>query len=316
MRKKSIEKFSLLLIIGLMLITSVLLLPSNTNATETVKSSSTGTVSTVSSKDTYVDSSKPSSNFGGEEILFVGGQSDHLHESYFCFGFGDKPADYQKAEITLDIFHIKQTTNINIHIITETWEEYTLTWNNKPAKNTKIITLQLTSDGWHIIDITNFISDEPSITSISICVSVQTITDDYVVIGSREADGGFFGEYIYYQSYPQLIWTYEAVVSESDDNGDGDKKPVPDVIGGIFSFIMVMIITFIIIGLIIILAIPFLIIPFIRRTKQKQKQQQRQDIVINIPDTQQTTTMKYCSSCNEKINQNIRFCTYCGAQQL
>ena len=53
------------------------------------------------------------------------------------------------------------------------------------------------------------------------------------------------------------------------------------------------------------------------KQKQKQTQQQRQDIVINIPDTQQQITiMKYCSSCGETINQNIRFCTYCGAQQL
>jgi len=305
MNKQKIGKFSLLLI-GLMLFSSILLLPPNINATETVKSSSLGSIETISSKDTYICSGYPSANYGDEIYLYVGdfGAPKYVCYSYFHFEFIDKPDNYQKAEISLYIWDIGQTTQFNIYLITENWNEYLMNWQNKPTNNIKITTLQITPglletyNRWSF-DISNYISGK---TNISICITRES-GDDLIWISSREVES----EYV--EVRPQLIWTYE--VSESDNNddngGDSDKKSVPDVIGGIFSI-------FIIIGFVI-LTIPFLILSFIRKTKQKQTQQQRQKIVVNMSDIQQQTTMKFCNSCGEKINQTTRFCPYCRAQQ-
>ena len=116
MNKQKIEKFSLQLIIALMLITSVLLLPPNTTGTETPKSSSTETIETISSKDTYVCSGYPSVNYGDNEYLYVGdlGAPIYICYSYFYFEFINKPDNYQKAEISLYIWDIRQKTQFNI----------------------------------------------------------------------------------------------------------------------------------------------------------------------------------------------------------
>ena len=211
-----------------MLITSVLLLPPNTTATETPKSSSTETIETVASKDTYVDESAPTANYGWNTELYIGGFGGEICEAYYYFEFTDKPADYTKAEISVYIWDIKETEHVDVYLIMEDWDEYTLNWQNKPTKNVKITTIQfekLFNDDFYLIDVSNFIVEK---TNISICISTIP-SDDLIMTISREKETGFydpiFGIYWYTNMRPTLIWTHE--VSESDDDDDDDDKPKP-----------------------------------------------------------------------------------------
>ena len=86
-------------------------------------------------------------------------------------------------------------------IIEESWDEYLMTFVNKPEKSTNIIDLVIAQSGVYKIDISNYIEGR---TDISICVyvKIENYIDDYVFITSRE---GYYSE-VY---APQLIWTYK-----------------------------------------------------------------------------------------------------------
>jgi len=160
------------------------------------------TISTVASKDTYVDTDNPTSNYGGVDYLMSGFSifSD-IREAYFYFDFSDKPSSFTKAEISLDFWSVSQTMNFTVCLIEEDWDELTMTWiSGKPSKGQIIEYLLVSSDTIYTIDVTSLIAGR---TIISICVYIEldNYVDDYAYIFSRE---GYFSD----EDAPQLIWTY------------------------------------------------------------------------------------------------------------
>ncbi len=200
------------------------------------KPKSSATISTIASKDTYVDSDDPSANFGGQDWLYVGKDFlGDLHESYFNFSFSNKPSNWIKAEISLHIWSVDQTMDVDVYLITESWNELTMNWINKPSKNVKITTLQLTTSFIrYSINVSNYISGK---TNISICVSYNILVDDYVLIDSREEDLGYSW---YGEDSPKLIWTYPYVSSgdDDDDDDDDDDESLLESIPGYDTLIM------------------------------------------------------------------------------
>ena len=160
------------------------------------------TISTVASKDTYVDTANPMSNYGGVSYLMSGFSilSD-IRESYFYFNFSDKPSSFTKAEISLDFWGVSQTMNFTVCLIEEEWDELTMTWiTGRPSKGQVIGYLLVTTDNIYTIDITSLIAGR---TNISICVYIDIVNyiDDYAYITSSE--GYYFDE-----DAPQLVWTF------------------------------------------------------------------------------------------------------------
>jgi len=227
---KKATQISILLIlfvsIGMIfLVSEIKFTVTTTEKTNQLKESKTGnwTTSTIAEADTYIDSNNGMSNYGGQTWLYAGkGVLDNLYEAYFRFNFSDKPNDWSKATISLNFWSIDQTMDIEIYLINKTWEEFSMTWMNKPSHDQLIDTLTLTTDKRYEIDVTNFI--DPAATNISICVSYNIFISDYVLIDSREAGLGYSW---YGEDNPKLIWTYETELGfeiTQPDSSD-DLKP-------------------------------------------------------------------------------------------
>ena len=160
------------------------------------------TISTIASKDTYVDTYYPTSNYGGVDYLQTGfGIFGDIIEAYFYFDFSDKPSSFIRAEISLDFWAVYETANFTVCLIEEEWNELTMTWiNNKPSKSQVLGHIIVSSNDIYTIDITSLVAGR---TAISICVyiDIDNYVDEYAYITSRE--GYYFAE-----DAPQLIWTY------------------------------------------------------------------------------------------------------------
>ena len=140
-----------------------------------------GTVSTVAEKDAYVDTYYPASNYGGKNYLLFGEYSLGWREAYLYFNFSDKPADWTKAEISIDMYSVSETFNVTVSLINDTWDEYTINWNNKPIHREIITTLTVSEGKIYKIDITDYIEGR---NSISICVNASNYLQTGYVQGS------------------------------------------------------------------------------------------------------------------------------------
>jgi len=161
------------------------------------------TISTIAEKDTYVNTYDALSNFGGQDYalggFYFGGD---IVEAYFFFNFSDKPSTYTKAEISLDFWSVSQTMNISICLIEEDWDEYSMTWMDKPSKGAEITSMIITQTDIYTINVTNYIAGRNNL-SICVYIKVENYVNDYFYITSRE---GFYSWAP--EDAPQLIWTY------------------------------------------------------------------------------------------------------------
>ncbi len=163
------------------------------------------TISTVASKDSYVRQYNPTSNYGGQDWFLLGRDAfSAAIEAYFYFNFSDKPSTWTKAEISLDIYSIPETTNITVYLIENSWEELTITWNNKPSKGEVIMSFLAAAETEYIIDVSNYITGK---TNISICLwTPEVFTYNQLQGYTREGYYSWAPE-----SAPQLIWTYPEI---------------------------------------------------------------------------------------------------------
>ena len=161
------------------------------------------TISTIAEKDTYVNSYDALSNFGGQDYalggFYFGGD---IVEAYFFFNFSDKPITYTEAKISLNFWSVSQTMNISICLIEEDWDEYSMTWINKPSKGAEITSMIITQSDIYAINVTNYITGRNNL-SICVYIKVENYVNDYFYITSRE---GFYSWAP--KDAPQLIWTY------------------------------------------------------------------------------------------------------------
>ena len=158
-----------------------------------------GTVSTVAEKDAYVSSYYPTSNYGGKDWLIFGDYILGWNEAYLFFNFSDKPADWTKAEISIDMYSVSETFIVTVSLINNTWDEYTINWINKPIHKEIITTFTVAEGKIYKIDITDYIEGR---NSISICVNASNYLQTGYIQGHSK-EGAYSSE-----DYPQLIWTY------------------------------------------------------------------------------------------------------------
>lgn len=151
---------------------------------------------TTADADSYINENYPTSNYGYAQFLHVM-TSDYISEAeaYFHFDFTDKPDNSIKAEIEIDLYTTPIPFHVTVYLITGVWDEYTLTWNNKPLLGELIASLTIST-----CDISFDVSDFIKGDGISICLKTTSSTQ----IGMLTA---YSREWTY--SPPQLIWTYE-----------------------------------------------------------------------------------------------------------
>ena len=174
-------------------------------------------ISSIADKDTYVDTANAMSNYGGVNNLMTGfSLFGEIREAYFHFNFDDKPSDYIRAEISLEFWGVSQTMNFTVCLIEESWDEYSMTYLNKPSKGQTIANLIVISSDIYTIDITSLISGRINI-SVCVYIELDNYINDYAYITSREG-------YYFIEDAPQLLWisteTVEITVTNptSSDN--------------------------------------------------------------------------------------------------
>lgn len=160
--------------------------------------------STRADADTYVDTADPLANFGGVSNLKAGFSWDagDIREAYFHFNFPNKPPNITKAQLSIDIWGISQTTNLTVSIIEASWNELAVDWTNQPTHGAGIGNIVAAESGIYKLDITNLITSR---TEISFCINItfDNLIFDYVYITSKEGYSSWSPE-----DAPQIIWTY------------------------------------------------------------------------------------------------------------
>ena len=170
------------------------------------------TTSSLATKDSYVNSNNGLSNYGGQDwIIFGYYLTVWLTEVYIEFDISSPPSGWTKAEIEIDMYSISETSQLTVSLITESWNELTITWMNKPAHVQEITKLTVATEQVYTIDVTNFISGN----SLSICINATSLPTGYVQATSREGDWSF-------GPGPTLTWTYTTPTPPPNGDGNGD----------------------------------------------------------------------------------------------
>jgi len=156
----------------------------------------------IADRDTYVDSAFPSENNAEQSWAWVGSYiTSEYCEAYFHFTLNNKPTEYNKIELSLSILSQITPTEFSIILVDNSWQEDTLTWNNKPAHQEIIKNFTIGSEEFYIIDLTEFLRDKDE---ISFCVNLTNSTiERYVSLNSREGS-------VYEVDAPRIIWSFEA----------------------------------------------------------------------------------------------------------
>ncbi len=147
--------------------------------------------------DSYVESSFPNSNFGTRTTILSGALRQH--GTCNCILKWDLPTIPQDALITSAEMRLyvqpHVTGNAITHIanlVTEEWNESTVTWNNKPSYSGPFASKLVNSDGENTWDVTEIVQEWISGThpNYGIYLSNNSIgqRDEYITITSRESN--------------------------------------------------------------------------------------------------------------------------------
>ncbi len=91
--------------------------------------------------DSYVSAGEPNDSYGASSYLHVGDYFYGTTESFFRFTIPDL-ADIESVVISIYMYSsVDSPLDLAICLIEDDWDEYTLTWNNKPSRGTELETL-------------------------------------------------------------------------------------------------------------------------------------------------------------------------------
>jgi len=149
----------------------------------------------VADADTHIIENYPSINYGFAQFLDVVA-SGYVTEAdaFFHFNTTDKPENWDKAEIRISGHSSPVPFYVSVYLITAVWDEYTLTWNNRPAVGANIADITIPPLSVQF-DVSNYIQGN----GISVCLKARDTTQlGILLLYSRE----------WSSSPPVLIWTY------------------------------------------------------------------------------------------------------------
>ena len=192
------------------------------------------TISTVADKDARVHSYYPSDNYGDAEYVLYGKYGSFgWVETYYHFDFSDKPITWTKATISLERYSASDNFYATVSLVEVSWNEATITWNNKPAhgeiiETFYIWTLSVVVDDAVVknIDISNYIAGR---SDISIVVKAYDSLETGHAQGRSKESSACPGNI----GCPSLVWAYPENVeinvmspSESDVCVVGETRDI------------------------------------------------------------------------------------------
>jgi len=256
-----------------------------------------GDEETRAEMDSYIDRYSPDSNYGGVNYLKVGGSGSH-YTTYIYFDFDDEPEDWEEAEVSLYLYYVSGTMDVNIYLVSSEWDELAITYNYRPIVGGLIETFRASSEGTYEFDVSDLVEDllDDDEEGISICLNVSSPSTAYIYMYSEE--GAYFKDYA-----PLLIWTYDLV---------------PDLDYGLIIFIIIIIVVPIVSALVLIT----LYFTKWRKRAPKKPVVPPKDVVapiqpIRVQPSPPPTSIKTCPSCGKIIPPNAKeFCPNCGKKIL
>lgn len=117
---------SAIMISSILLVTSILFL--NTSATY---------YRTVNvSQDAFVYEYHPDTNYGQDSQIYVGNYEYGRTEAYYQFDLSSLESNWKETKLLVRFDYASNPVNAGACIIFETWDELSITWNNKPNYTT------------------------------------------------------------------------------------------------------------------------------------------------------------------------------------
>ncbi|KUP08306.1 hypothetical protein Q75_02940 [Bacillus coahuilensis p1.1.43] len=114
--------------------------------------------------DSHVSERYPSDNFENSYIGKVGeGKTSGKNRNFYKFTIPTLKSGDMVINATLGV-HAETThaskPQVNVHKVTKDWNEKTITWNNQPTYDTKVIDYEvLDTVDWHYFDVTSIVKD-------------------------------------------------------------------------------------------------------------------------------------------------------------
>ena len=170
----------------------------------------TATVNDEADKDAYINEGYPTFNFGSYTYGYAGNFLSSECETYMSIPFTHQPEEYIQAQLALSIANTEVTTKLTFCLIENTWNENTLTWNDRLTHGAVFNQTDIpaiTSNYWFYINITDLILDTD--TRFTFCVnSTDDTNTKAITIQTRESG-----------SRPHIVWTYTTADSTPDVPG-------------------------------------------------------------------------------------------------
>jgi len=174
------------------------------NARQMVCLGQSGTTnSSTATNDSYVDEPNPDTNYGSGNFMRVGtadADGNQYYETLLQFDISSLPDDVTQVLLKIDVYssNITGTDSIEIGVysVSASWDEGTVTWNNKPAAGSicyDTVSFDANSDGWVSFDITDLYLDWKTgrITNNGLYLKVKSLTvvdhPDYITFSSSES---------------------------------------------------------------------------------------------------------------------------------
>ena len=125
------KKISFFILIFIFLLSLPILIPDG-NAEEICDPES---ITISCSEDAYVTQNNPDTNYGMTSSFVVGTKNDDLYEAFLYFDLTEVALleDITSITLILPIYYAPRAMEIDVYLITETWDEYSITYNSKPS---------------------------------------------------------------------------------------------------------------------------------------------------------------------------------------
>jgi len=227
-------------------------------------------------EDSTVSAYSPNNNYGSGDYLEIGADIfGYQRETFLKFPLPIVETEITKVYISSYWYSFLCETPLSVSacLVSNTWNEYTITWNNKPSHSTLLDTDSTLTDGeYFTIDISLTHITQGS--TLSICIYENApYKPDGLQSGSRE--GGY--------NTPELVVEY--------------KTPpmliiVPIMVGIVIAGI---------IGTIIYINI---------QKKKKQRIQETIQTKVQHPSSFAVSAPKFCTNCGAKLEG--KSCSNCG----
>lgn len=226
--------------------------------------------------DSTIDLSQPTTNYGGEEELEVGGLIDWL-EAYIKFDLSNAPNSFHKAELRLEFIYVQSTIQIYIYETLTSWGEFTITWNNAPAYGNPVASVIVSNEDLYNIDITDDVQSESGNWSITL----TSLEMNWLRLASKQQTGLY--------EPPKIVYSYHV-------------SDLPIILG-------------ITIPIVAVVAVIGGLIYYRHRKKKVQREIFTQDAPQQTPyqvKPQEREGITYCAYCGQANRNHFSFCIACG----